>query len=75
MKNDLRKRLGREWLFCDGGTGTILQAKGLKGGELPETWNLTRPEDIIELHAGYLAAGSDIINTNTVGANSLKFKN
>ncbi|MBR4517668.1 MAG: homocysteine S-methyltransferase family protein [Victivallales bacterium] len=75
MKNDLRKRLGREWLFCDGGTGTILQAKGLKGGELPETWNLTRPEDIIELHAGYLAAGSDIINTNTFGANSLKFNN
>ena len=75
MKNDMRKRLGREWLFCDGGTGTILQAKGLKGGELPETWNLTHPEDIIDLHAGYLAAGSDIINTNTFGANALKFDN
>ena len=75
MKNDLRKRLGREWLFCDGGTGTILQAKGLKGGELPEAWNLTRPEDIIELHAGYLRAGSDIVNTNTFGANALKFDN
>ena len=33
---DLRTRLGKEWLFCDGGTGTILQEKGLKGGELPE---------------------------------------
>ena len=75
MKNDLRRRLGHEWLFCDGGTGTILQAKGLKGGELPETWNLTRSEDIIELHAGYLRAGSDIINTNTFGANALKFDN
>ena len=75
MKNNLRKRLGREWLFCDGGTGTILQAKGLKGGELPETWNLTHPEDIIELHSGYLRAGSDIINTNTFGANALKFDN
>ena len=75
MINNLRNKLGREWLFCDGGTGTILQAKGLKGGELPETWNLTRPEDIIELHAGYLRAGSDLINTNTFGCNALKFNN
>ncbi len=75
MINNLRNKLGREWLFCDGGTGTILQAKGLKGGELPETWNLTRPEDIIELHAGYLRADSDLINTNTFGCNALKFNN
>ena len=69
---DLRERLGKEWLVCDGGTGTILQSKGLKGGELPETWNLTRPEDIIDLHCGYLRAGCDIFNTNTFGANALK---
>ena len=73
MKKDLRERLGREWLFCDGGTGTILQEKGLKGGELPETWNLSRPEDIIELHQGYYEAGCDIVNTNTFGANALKY--
>ncbi len=69
----LKERLGREWLFCDGGMGTILQAKGLAGGELPETWNLTRPEDILDLHCSYLEAGADIFNTNTFGANSLKF--
>lgn len=73
MRRDIRERLGREWLVCDGGTGTILQAKGLKGGELPETWNLKRPEDIIALHSGYLEAGCDIFNTNTFGANALKF--
>ena len=72
VMKDLRERLGKEWLVCDGGTGTILQAKGLTGGELPETWNLTRPEDIIDLHCGYLQAGCDIFNTNTFGANALK---
>jgi len=73
MKKNLLERLGKEWLVCDGGTGTILQSKGLKGGELPETWNLTRPEDIIDLHCGYLRAGCDIFNTNTFGANALKY--
>ena len=73
MKKDLRERLGKEWLVFDGGTGSILQSKGLKGGELPETWNLKRPEDIIDLHCGYLRAGCDIFNTNTFGANALKF--
>ncbi len=67
------ERLGRERLFCDGGTGTILQEKGLKAGELPEKWNLEKPEEIIALHKAYLEAGSDIINTNTFGANRLKF--
>lgn len=70
---EFRKRLGREWLFCDGGTGTILQEQGLRAGELPEIWNLTHPEQIIALHRAYLEAGSDIIATNTFGANALKF--
>ena len=72
-RRPLLERLGKEWLFFDGGTGTILQEKGLQGGELPERWNLTRPEDIIDLHCGYLRAGCDIFNTNTFGANALKF--
>ena len=72
-RRPLLERLGKEWLFFDGGTGTILQEKGMQGGELPERWNLTRPEDIIDLHCGYLRAGCDIFNTNTFGANALKF--
>ena len=71
----LRERLGKEWLFCDGGTGSILQKTGLKGGELPETWNLTRPDDIRSLNRGYFEAGSNIVNTNTFGANRFKFDN
>ena len=60
--------------YFDGGTGTVLQKKGLKAGELPEEWNLTHREEIIDLHLSYLNAGSNIINTNTFGANILKFE-
>ena len=73
MKKDLREKLGKEWLFCDGGTGTFLQEQGLEGGELPETWNVDHPDVIMQLYEGYLRAGSDIFNTNTFGLNSLKF--
>lgn len=73
MKKALKDRLGKEWLFCDGGTGTFLQEHGLQGGELPETWNVLHPEVILELYESYLSAGADIFNTNTFGLNSLKF--
>ena len=73
MRKNIMDRIGREWLFFDGGTGSILQEKGLQPGELPETWNLLHPERILDLHRGYLEAGVDIYNTNTFGANRLKF--
>ena len=66
-------RLGKELLFFDGGMGTLLQAEGLKPGELPETWNMTHPENVIEIHRKYIEAGSDIVLANTFGANALKF--
>ena len=71
----IRKRLGKELLFFDGGMGTLLQEKGLAPGELPETWNITHPEIITEIHRAYIEAGSDIVLTNTFGANALKFHN
>ncbi len=61
-------------LFLDGGTGTLLQAAGLLPGELPESWNLTHPERISELHRAYFKAGCDIVCTNTFGVNSLKHR-
>ncbi|MBQ5330608.1 MAG: homocysteine S-methyltransferase family protein [Oscillospiraceae bacterium] len=67
------ERLGREWLICDGGTGTFLQERGLSGGELPETWNLLHPDIVGELNRKCFEAGADIVNTNTFGANRLKF--
>ena len=69
----LTQRLGKEWLFCDGGSGTYLQEHGLAGGELPETWNLSRPDIIEKMNRSYYEAGADIVNTNTFGANVLKF--
>ena len=72
-KRDLRGRLGREWLFCDGGTGSFLQERGLKPGELTESWNLTHPADVSALAEAYFSAGSDIVNANTFGANALKY--
>nr|WP_288828704.1 homocysteine S-methyltransferase family protein [uncultured Clostridium sp.] len=60
-------------LFFDGGMGSLLQANGLKPGELPETWNVTHSGLIVKLHRDYLEAGADIIKTNTFGANGLKY--
>ena len=67
------EQLGKKLLFFDGGMGTLLQEKGLAPGELPETWNLTHSEEIYKIHRQYIEAGSDIILTNTFGANALKF--
>lgn len=60
-------------VYLDGGMGTLLQKKGLKPGELPETWNLIHPEIISELHKNYYDAGTNIVYANTFGANALKF--
>ncbi|MBQ6009821.1 MAG: homocysteine S-methyltransferase family protein, partial [Kiritimatiellae bacterium] len=60
-------------LFLDGGMGTQLQARGLAAGEIPELWNLSRPDDIRAVHAAYLAAGADIVYANTFGANPAKY--
>lgn len=72
MEN-IRDYLGKSILFYDGGTGSVLQSKGLQPGELPENWNIERPNEIIELNYSYFLAGSNIVNTNTFGAFSTKF--
>lgn len=65
-------RLNNEFIFFDGGMGSLLQKSGLPNGELPERWNITNPEKIVDVHLSYLKAGSDIITTNTFGASPLK---
>ena len=72
---DIREELGRRIIFFDGGLGSLLQERGLKPGELPETWNLTRPEVLYDIHRTYLDAGADIILANTFGANGFKYDN
>lgn len=65
-------RLGKELLFFDGAMGTTLQKNGLHPGELPESWNIKKPEEIFKIHKSYFESGADIIKTNTFGANPLK---
>lgn len=69
----IREDLGKKLLFFDGGMGTLLQERGLKPGELPEVWNLEHGEEVSAIHQAYIEAGSDLILTNTFGANALKF--
>lgn len=61
-------------VFLDGAMGTMLQKKGLPPGYCPELWNIEKIENIISVHLEYIAAGADIINTNTFGGNRIKLK-
>ena len=61
------------FLYLDGGMGTLLQEAGLMPGELPERWNIERPDEIVKIHKAYYEAGSNVVLTNTFGANPLKF--
>lgn len=68
-----KKDLKTKKLYLDGGCGTLLQQKGLSPGELPELWSLSHREEMVEIHKSYFDAGSNIVCTNTFGANVLKF--
>jgi methionine synthase I (cobalamin-dependent) len=59
-------------LITDGAWGTQLQARGLPVGACPDEWNLTQPGKVAEVAAAYVAAGSQIILTNTFGANRIR---
>ncbi|MBE6972625.1 MAG: homocysteine methyltransferase [Ruminococcaceae bacterium] len=59
-------------VLLDGGMGTMLQGKGLKPGEFPELAALEHPDWLFDIHRAYVDAGSQIINTNTFGANREK---
>lgn len=72
---DFLNTLGKRIVYLDGGLGSLLQARGLKSGELPEIWNLTHPEKLKEIHREYIEAGADIISANTFGINEFKFDN
>ena len=68
--NALEALLGeRDWLLADGAMGTNLFALGLDGGACGELWNLTAPEKVASVHREMIAAGADIVLTNTFGAN------
>ena len=72
---NILKKIRNGITYFDGGAGTLLQSWGLEAGEYPESWNISKPEKIIEMHRLYLEAGADIITSCTFGANRFKFEN
>ncbi len=70
---DIREKIKKEIFYFDGATGSQLQKLGIKPGELPEIWNITHREDIINLGRSYFEAGANGVAANTFGANPLKY--
>ncbi|MBI5344344.1 MAG: homocysteine S-methyltransferase family protein [Deltaproteobacteria bacterium] len=74
MPGNFLSTLKKMPLVFDGATGTMLQRLVLKPGGCPDELNLTNPELVKKVHAAYKDAGSDIVTTNTFGANRIKLK-
>lgn len=70
----MKRLLGRKIIICDGAMGTMLQSKGIDAGPIPELLNFTHVESLQELFEAYYESGSDLVCTNTFGANRLKLK-
>lgn len=71
---NFRDLLKNEYIILDGAMGTMLQQSGLKLGEIPEALNIENPEAVINIHRQYIDAGTEIVCTNTFGANAYKLK-
>lgn len=68
-KTILEELLEQAPVVTDGAWGTQLQARGLPVGACPDEWNLTHPQWVEEVARAYVEAGSQVILTNTFGAN------
>ncbi|MEI7422158.1 MAG: homocysteine S-methyltransferase family protein [Prolixibacteraceae bacterium] len=74
MKKILAEVRTGKILVSDGAWGTFLQQKGLKPGECPEQWNVTRPEDVLNIARSYFDAGADMVETNSFGGSRFKLE-
>ncbi|MCS7048125.1 MAG: homocysteine S-methyltransferase family protein [Verrucomicrobiae bacterium] len=72
MNTLIAQMIQRTPVITDGAWGTQLQARGLEVGQCPDVWNLTHPERVEEVARAYVEAGSQIILTNTFGANRIR---
>ncbi len=72
---DFKTLLNKEFVVFDGGMGTMLQAKGMQMGAIPELISIQNPEWILDIHQSYIHAGANVIYANTFGANAYKLKN
>ena len=71
---DFREYLKNNYVYLDGGMGSLLQKRGMQPGELPERWNISHPDVIVDIQKAYFDAGSNVVNTNTFGANRLHYE-
>ena len=74
MKGLLERLADGEVLISDGAMGTFLQAKGMQPGECPEAWTVSHPDAVKSIAEAYIAAGSDIVETDSFGGTSYKLK-
>ncbi len=74
MKRICERVKAGEVLVSDGAWGTFLQKKGLKPGECPELWCVTRRADVLDVARGYVAAGADMIESNSFGGTRFKLE-
>lgn len=72
MEKRLLEKAEERIILFDGAMGTMLMAAGLERGQVPESWNMERPDVVREIHSRYFDAGSDVVHTNTFGGNPLK---
>ncbi len=70
--NVLTEKLNKGILIFDGAFGTELMRRKIRAGTVPELINLTAPEVVYSVHRDYIAAGADVISTDTFGANRFK---
>ena len=70
--SDFLSRAGNRVLVCDGAMGTMLYSKGIFISRCFDELNVSKPQLVREVHADYIKAGVDIIETNTFGANRTK---
>ncbi|MFO1165502.1 MAG: betaine--homocysteine S-methyltransferase [Paracoccus sp. (in: a-proteobacteria)] len=75
MSDQLTRMLGeRPWLLADGAMGTNLYNMGLAPGQAPDLWNDSQPDKVADLHRQMIAAGADLILTNSFGANATRLR-
>ena len=63
------ERLNRGPVLCDGAMGTLLYAKGVFINRCYDELNISQPEMVGTIHADYVKAGAEVLETNTFGAN------
>jgi len=72
VRKDFLSAIKTKVMLFDGGMGTMLMQRGLEEWEVPETWNIERQDDLVEIHAAYIDAGAEVVQTNTFGATRIK---